>query len=81
MKMFLTRMGFDSKVVVVGDVTQSDLPGPESNGLAEADRILSKVPEIKFIHLTSEDTVRHELVQKIIEAYAHSNGNGNNQKH
>jgi phosphate starvation-inducible PhoH-like protein len=75
MKMFLTRMGFDSKVIVIGDVTQSDLPATENNGLAEADRILSGVPEIKFIYLTSEDTVRHELVQKIIEAYAHSNGN------
>jgi phosphate starvation-inducible protein PhoH and related proteins len=75
MKMFLTRMGFDSKVIVIGDVTQSDLP-TEANGLGEAARVLSKVPEIKFIHLTSEDTVRHELVQKIIEAYA-----GNNGKH
>jgi len=75
MKMFLTRMGFDSKVVVIGDVTQSDLPGPENNGLSEADRVLNKVPEIKFIYLTSEDTVRHELVQKIIEAYAQNNGN------
>ncbi|MDE2027254.1 MAG: PhoH family protein [Candidatus Omnitrophica bacterium] len=74
MKMFLTRMGFDSKVVVVGDVTQSDLPSPENNGLAEANRVLDKVPEIKFIHLTSDDTVRHELVQKIIEAYAQTNG-------
>ncbi|MDE1920992.1 MAG: PhoH family protein [Candidatus Omnitrophica bacterium] len=74
MKMFLTRMGFDSKVVVAGDVTQSDLPSPENNGLAEANRVLAHVPEIKFIHLTSEDTVRHELVQKIIEAYAQSNG-------
>jgi phosphate starvation-inducible protein PhoH and related proteins len=75
MKMFLTRMGFDSKVVVIGDVTQSDLPAPENNGLAEANRVLGNVPEIKFIYLTSEDTVRHELVQKIIEAYAHTNGN------
>ncbi len=75
MKMFLTRMGFDSKVVVIGDVTQSDLPSSESNGLAEAHRVLGHVPEIKFIHLTSEDTVRHDLVQKIIEAYA---GNQNN---
>jgi len=75
MKMFLTRMGFDSKVVVIGDVTQSDLPAPEHNGLAEADRVLNKVPDIKFIYLTSEDTVRHELVQKIIEAYAQNNGN------
>ncbi len=77
MKMFLTRMGFDSKVVVVGDVTQSDLPGGDgTNGLLEANRILGQVPEIKFIHLTSEDTVRHDLVQKIIEAYGKStNGN------
>ncbi len=77
MKMFLTRMGFDSKVVVSGDVTQSDLPNAENNGLAEAERVLNKVPEIKFIHMTSEDTVRHDLVQKIIEAYGHSN----NHKH
>ncbi len=81
MKMFLTRMGFDSKVVVAGDVTQSDLPGVETHGLAEAERVLSRVPEIKFIHLTSEDTVRHELVQKIIEAYGSKNGtNGSNNK-
>lgn len=71
MKMFLTRMGFDSKVVVIGDVTQSDLPSNGVNGLSEAHRILNTVPEIKFIHLTSEDTVRHDLVQKIIEAYDH----------
>ena len=70
MKMFLTRMGFDSKVVVIGDVTQSDLPDHSSNGLAEAHRVLGHVPDIKFIYLTSEDTVRHELVGKIIEAYA-----------
>jgi phosphate starvation-inducible PhoH-like protein len=72
MKMFLTRMGFDSKVIVIGDVTQSDLPSAEVNGLAEANKVLGQVPEIKFIHLTSEDTVRHELVQKIIEAYGKS---------
>ena len=81
MKMFLTRMGFDSKVVVIGDVTQSDLPSPDNNGLAEADRVLNKVPDIKFIYLTSEDTVRHELVQKIIEAYAQNNGNHKQTPH
>lgn len=70
MKMFLTRMGFDSKVVVIGDVTQSDLPNSTTNGLAEAHRVLGHVPDIKFIYLTSEDTVRHDLVQKIIEAYS-----------
>ena len=75
MKMFLTRMGFDSKVVVIGDVTQSDLPSNEANGLGEAQRVLGHVPEIKFIHLTSEDTVRHELVQKIIEAYGQAANN------
>ena len=75
MKMFLTRMGFDSKVIVIGDVTQSDLPNSEANGLSEAHRILGHVPEIKFIHLTSEDTVRHDLVQKIIEAYGHASNN------
>ena len=76
MKMFLTRMGFDSKVVVAGDVTQSDLPNAGPHGLAEAERVLAGVPEIKFIHLTSEDTVRHDLVQKIIEAYG-KNGDTN----
>ena len=79
MKMFLTRMGFDSKVVVAGDVTQSDLPNAGPHGLAEAERVLARVPEIKFIHLTSEDTVRHDLVQKIIEAYG-KNGDTNNKR-
>ena len=79
MKMFLTRMGFDSKVVVAGDVTQSDLPNAGPHGLAEAERVLAGVPEIKFIHLTSEDTVRHDLVQKIIEAYG-KNGGTNNKR-
>ena len=80
MKMFLTRMGFDSKVVVAGDVTQSDLPNTEAHGLAEAQRVLSRVPEIKFIHLTSEDTVRHDLVQKIIEAYGNNKNGANGSK-
>jgi phosphate starvation-inducible PhoH-like protein len=69
MKMFLTRMGFDSKTVVTGDITQSDLPDGHPIGLVEAENILKSVEEIKFVHLTGEDTVRHELVQKIIEAY------------
>lgn len=71
MKMFLTRMGFDSKTVITGDVTQSDLPGDKLMGLIDAERVLAGVDEIKFVHLTNEDTVRHELVQKIIEAYDH----------
>jgi phosphate starvation-inducible protein PhoH and related proteins len=69
MKMFLTRLGFDSKTIITGDVTQSDLPGGQAIGLVEAKKVLGNVEEIKFVQLTAEDTVRHELVQKIIEAY------------
>lgn len=71
MKMFLTRLGFDSKTVITGDVTQSDLPQGEPIGLLDAQRVLKHIEGIKFIHLTGEDVVRHELVQKIIEAYEH----------
>lgn len=69
MKMFLTRLGFDSKTVITGDITQSDLRQGERIGLVDAMEKLKNIPEIKFINLTSEDTVRHELIQKIIEAY------------
>lgn len=69
LKMFLTRLGFDSKAVITGDLTQSDLPGGTPAGLISASEILKDIPEIKFMHLTGEDVVRHELVQKIIEAY------------
>lgn len=75
MKMFLTRLGFDSKTVITGDVTQSDLPKGKPNGLANAEEILQSVEGIKFVHLTGEDVVRHELVQRIIEAYEHDNKN------
>ena len=70
MKMFLTRLGFDSKTVVTGDVTQSDLPKGTPNGLDDTRKILRGIEGIKFVDLTGEDVVRHELVQKIIEAYA-----------
>ncbi|MFC7440620.1 PhoH family protein [Laceyella putida] len=69
MKMFLTRLGFGSKMVVTGDVTQVDLPKGKKSGLKEAERILAKVPEIRFVYLGQEDVVRHTLVQKIIDAY------------
>ncbi len=69
MKMFLTRLGFDSKTVITGDLTQSDLPGNKPIGLMNAEQVLKNIPEIKFVHLTGEDVVRHELVQRIIEAY------------
>ncbi|MCI3919700.1 PhoH family protein [Paenibacillus sp. TRM 82003] len=69
MKMFLTRLGFGSKMVVTGDVTQIDLPRGKSSGLVEAERILKPIGEIGFIHFAETDVVRHSLVQKIIVAY------------
>lgn len=70
MKMFLTRLGFGSKMVVTGDITQIDLPRGKLSGLNEAVRILKDVGEISFIFLSEQDVVRHHLVQKIITAYA-----------
>jgi phosphate starvation-inducible PhoH-like protein len=70
MKMFLTRLGFDSKAVITGDITQSDLPGGRPLGLLQAQEILKEISGIKFNYFTGEDVVRHALVQKIIEAYA-----------
>lgn len=69
MKMFLTRLGFGSRAVVTGDVTQIDLPKGTESGLLEARSVLSGVEGIGFVHLTDLDVVRHELVQKIIRAY------------
>ncbi|WP_134686910.1 PhoH family protein [Brevibacillus migulae] len=69
MKMFLTRLGFGSKMVVTGDITQIDLPKGKKSGLREAERILERIKEIAFIRFQETDVVRHSLVQKIIEAY------------
>lgn len=69
LKMFLTRLGFDSKAVITGDMTQSDLPGGKPQGLIQAQELLADIDGIKFIYLTGADVVRHELVQRIIEAY------------
>ncbi|MDO4701833.1 MAG: PhoH family protein [Erysipelotrichaceae bacterium] len=69
MKMFLTRLGFNSKMIVNGDLTQIDLSNNFICGLKEACNVLSTIEDIKFIYLTSDDVVRHPLVQKIIEAY------------
>ncbi len=74
MKMFLTRLGFGSKMVVTGDVTQIDLPKGKKSGLREAERILRPIPDIAFIRFQEADVVRHSLVQKIIEAYAKHEG-------
>ncbi len=69
MKMFLTRLGFNSKIVVTGDITQIDLPDGKRSGLIEASKILKNVPDIETIHFTQKDVVRHKLVQDIIKAY------------
>jgi phosphate starvation-inducible PhoH-like protein len=69
MKMFLTRIGFGSKAVITGDVTQIDLPTGKRSGLVEAERVLSNVSDIEFVYFTEKDVVRHRLVQMIIKAY------------
>ncbi|MBP3328260.1 MAG: PhoH family protein [Clostridia bacterium] len=69
MKMFLTRLGFNSKMVVTGDVTQIDLPDGKRSGLVEASKILKNIDDIETIHFTEKDVVRHRLVQDIIKAY------------
>ena len=69
MKMFLTRLGFDSKAVITGDLTQSDLPSGKESGLMQVQAILKEIPGVHFAYLTGADVVRHELVQRIIQAY------------
>ncbi len=69
MKMFLTRIGFNSKAVITGDITQSDLPKNRASGLIEAKDILSDIEGIRFVFFSKRDVVRHKLVQKIIDAY------------
>jgi phosphate starvation-inducible PhoH-like protein len=69
MKMFLTRLGFNSRMVVTGDITQIDLPSDQRSGLVAVREILSEVPDISFVHFGGEDVVRHKLVQRIVAAY------------
>ena len=69
MKMFLTRMGFGSKMVITGDVTQIDLPNPNQSGLLDAIKILDDIEQITFCELDSQDIVRHRLVKRIVSAY------------
>jgi len=69
MKMFLTRLGYSSKAVVTGDVSQIDLPGSTVSGLVDAERILQGIRGISFVKFTEMDVVRHPLVQEIIKAY------------
>ncbi|MGN9099516.1 PhoH family protein [Lachnospiraceae bacterium HCP1S3_C10] len=69
MKMFLTRIGFGSKVIITGDLTQKDLPGNAVSGLDTAIKVLKNIDEVAFVQLTSQDVVHHPLVQKIVKAY------------
>ena len=69
MKMFLTRLGFSSRAVVTGDITQTDLPSSRVSGLIDAQNVLKGVEGVEFVYFSTEDVVRHELVQRIIEAY------------
>jgi phosphate starvation-inducible PhoH-like protein len=69
MKMFLTRLGYDSKAVITGDITQIDLPADQLSGMVDAMRVLEGVEGIGFMRFTEADVVRHPLVQSIIRAY------------
>jgi len=80
MKMFLTRLGFGSKIVITGDVTQIDLPGDKTSGLKDAIRVLEGVKDIAICRLTSADVVRHALVQEIINAYEKAERKQENKK-
>jgi phosphate starvation-inducible PhoH-like protein len=80
MKMFLTRLGFNSKTVVTGDVTQIDLPGGKLSGLIEVRRILDNIEGISFVYFTNKDVVRHRLVQRIIKAYEEHAGTDGKQE-
>ncbi len=77
MKMFLTRLGFNSKMVITGDITQIDLPNPKKSGLVEALKILKNVKDISINHFTEKDVVRHKLVQDIVKAYEAYNNERN----
>lgn len=67
--MFLTRLGFNSKAVITGDITQIDLPDKKKSGLIEIVKILKNIDDIALIHFSQKDVVRHQLVQAIIKAY------------
>ena len=81
MKMFLTRLGFNSKMVITGDITQIDLPNPKKSGLVEALRVLKSVKDISINHFTEKDVVRHKLVQDIVKAYESYNSERMRKQH
>src|SRR6266404_323314 len=81
MQMFLTRLGFGSKVVVTGDITQIDLPREQASGLIQVQGILESIDGIEFVHFNHQDVVRHKLVQRIVEAYKrHSEETGTERR-
>jgi phosphate starvation-inducible PhoH-like protein len=82
MKMFLTRLGFGSKAVVTGDITQIDLPTGRTSGLIEAMKVVSDIDGIAFVYFDERDVVRHKLVQQIVKAYeSYTNGGGGVPRH
>jgi phosphate starvation-inducible PhoH-like protein len=76
MKMFLTRLGFGSKAVITGDITQIDLPAGKTSGLMEAMKVVSRIDGISFVHFDERDVVRHKLIQQIVKAYERFSSNG-----
>ncbi|MBF0111824.1 MAG: PhoH family protein [Desulfamplus sp.] len=80
MKMFLTRIGYNSRAVITGDITQIDLPSGKRSGLVEAKNILQNIEGLKFVFFDNKDVIRHRLVSKIIEAYNNSNSKESQQK-
>ncbi len=80
MKMYLTRLGFNSKTVITGDITQIDLPVGKNSGLIEAEKILQEIKRLTFVYFSEKDVVRHKLVQDIIKAYDKFEKNRNNKR-
>jgi phosphate starvation-inducible PhoH-like protein len=76
MKMFLTRLGYGSKAVITGDITQIDLPPGKTSGLVEAMKVVSRIEGISFVHFDERDVVRHKLIQQIVKAYEKFSNNG-----
>jgi phosphate starvation-inducible PhoH-like protein len=81
MKMFLTRLGFGSKAVITGDITQIDLPPGKISGLVEAMKVVSQIDGISFVHFDDRDVVRHKLIQQIVKAYEKFSNNGRRAIH
>ncbi|MEG1777744.1 MAG: PhoH family protein, partial [Angelakisella sp.] len=80
MKMFLTRLGFNSRMVITGDVTQIDLPADKRSGLVDAAKVLQGIKDIAICYFTEKDVVRHNLVQEIVRAYERVHGDNNKRR-